>query len=486
MGRLFIPRSVLAVLFGSLGLWLVCAMWVVPAMIESAYRGESWSFLNGMIRGQATHPVADYVLDWYGIATKLTLAGLLSGLGVWLGALVINRPALLQWIRIVFRAVAILTLNTLVLLACLEIAAIGVLRIGSVFSNPTEQLVGEGNPRETVSYYSSQDWAQRYWYEFRLTRTQRYHPYVGWRRAPFKGKTIEIDQNGIRVTPGADCRANSFKVFTFGESTMWGTGSPNWGTIPANLQRSLAQLRQGPVCVMNFAESAYVTTQDVIMLQMQLRSGNVPDVAVFYGISGDIGAALDTGRARVHANLDDIASRFQGRREPFTFVDWLRGTSAYSLIYQLVGKLTIANPQEKQLNPFEGVTNANREIDVARLSESIVQEYFGNYTIVSALAQKYGFKYLFVVPPVIVLGNKPLTSEEQEMKRSLESDIALDKLLTAVLQAIERESSNYPNLHSMVHVFDRYESLIWIDGGHVTPVGNEIIAEKMLDLMQVR
>src|SRR2546421_467749 len=83
-----------------------------------------------------------------------------------------------------------------------------------------------GEARETVSYYASQDWAEQFWHEFRLTRKQRYYPYVGWRRAPFKGRTIEIDQNGIRVTPGADCRAASFKVFTFGGSTMWGTGSP--------------------------------------------------------------------------------------------------------------------------------------------------------------------------------------------------------------------------------------------------------------------
>src|SRR5215510_1883708 len=33
-------RPVVGVLVGSLGLWLVCAVWVVPAIIESAYRGE--------------------------------------------------------------------------------------------------------------------------------------------------------------------------------------------------------------------------------------------------------------------------------------------------------------------------------------------------------------------------------------------------------------------------------------------------------------
>src|SRR5262249_50098607 len=159
-------------------------------------------------------------------------------------------------------------------------------------------------------------------------------------------------------------------------------------------------------------ESGYVTTQDVIMLQTQLRSGNVPDLAVFYSIGGDIGSAYESGRAGAHANLDSIAARFQGRRAPFTVVDQLRNTSAYSLIDQLVGKLTVAPPHQPKPVPGDGelVSYQGRAIDVTKLSDLIVQDYFANYTIVSALAKQYGFKYFFFVPPVVVLGNKPLTS----------------------------------------------------------------------------
>jgi lysophospholipase L1-like esterase len=394
--------------------------------------------------------------------------------------------------RYLYRVVAILMLNTLLVFACFELAATGVFKIARVIAKPTEQLVGEGAPREKVSYYSSQDWAERYWHEFRLSRTQRYYPYVGWRRAPFKGQTIEIDQHGVRVTPGGDCSAKSFKVFAFGESTMWGTGSPSWGTIPANLQKGLEKLRQGPVCVMNFGESAYVSTQDVIMLLLQLRSGNVPDVVLFYSIGGDISAASQSGRAGVHGNLDQITARFEGRREPepstfSTFVDWLRSrSSAYWLIDKLMGKLTVANPQQEEPTPSELVTYESMGIDVATLSDVIVQDYLGNYNIVSALAQKYGFKYFFFVPPIVSLGNKPLTPEEQEMKHGTEIEVALYKLVTAVYQTIERESSKYQNLYSMAHIFDHYDSLIWIDAGHVTPIGNQLIAERMLDVIQAR
>jgi hypothetical protein len=385
-----------------------------------------------------------------------------------------------------YKAMAILTLNALVLCAGLELAAWSTFKIRSLISSPAQQLVGDGAPREKVSYYSSQDWAEQYWYEFRLTRTQQYYPYVGWRRAPFKGKTIEIDQNGVRLTPGADCSAKAFKVFTFGASEMWGTGSPNWDTIPANLQKGLEKLRQGPVCVMNFAESAYVSTQDVIMLLLQLRSGNMPDLVIFYDIGGDIYSAYQSGRAGVSENLDQLAAKFEERREPSTLVDWLSNTYSYALIDELMGKVTIANPQQEEPTRSELVTYESMGIDVAKLSDLIVQNYFGNYEIMSGLAQKYGFKYFFFLPPRLLMGNKPLTSEEQEMKHRAESEAAFSKLYATVYQTFERESSKYQNFYSMVHIFDHYDSLLWIDEAHVTPIGNQLIAKRMLDVIQAR
>ena len=380
-------------------------------------------------------------------------------------------------------------LNALVAFACFELVAVGYfnMKIPIRASNPTEQLVGEGTAREKVSYYASQDWAERFWYEFRLSRKQQFYPFVGWRRAPFKGKTIEVDQDGIRSTPGAVCSAKSFKVFTFGASEMWGTGSPNWGTIPAHLQKGLEKLGQGPVCVTNFAESAYVSMQGIIMLLMQLRSGNVPDVVLFYTLSDDVYAAYQSGRAGTLENLDQIAARFEGRREPDTFVDRLRSTYSYRLIDHLVGKLTIANTQqEKNPSPNKLLTYESMGIDAATLSDSVAQDYLENYKIVSALSQKYRFKYFYFLPPLISLGNKPITPEEQEMKQRAANEAGMYKLVTAVYQTVEKESSKYQNLHSMVHVFDHQDSLMFIDESHLTPIGNQLIADKMLTVIQTR
>src|SRR5262245_38830380 len=117
------------------------------------------------------------------------------------------------------------------------------------------------------------------------------------------------------------CAAGSYKVFVFGGSTIWGTGSPwrtgspDWGTIPAYLQAGLAKRETRPVCVVNFGESAYVSSQSVIMLLTRLHAGDVPDLTLFYDGPNDVYAAFQSGRPTVHENVGSIARIFEHRGE---------------------------------------------------------------------------------------------------------------------------------------------------------------------------
>ena len=386
----------------------------------------------------------------------------------------------------IYRAVAILVLNAILAVACFELVAAGYfnLNIPTRQSKPAEWLIGEKTPRETVSYYSSQGWSERFWYEFRLSRNQQFRPFVGWRRAPFKGQTIEVDQDGVRVTPGANCKTNSFKVFTFGASEMWGTGSPNWGTIPAHLQKGLETLRQGPVCVTNFAESAYVSMQGIITLLLQLRTGNIPDVVLFYSVEDDIYSAYQSGRVGLLENLGQIAARFEGKQKPEGFFDRIKSTNSYKLVDLYMGKLTMAKPQEQVANKV--VNYESMGMDAESLSDAIVQEMLENYKIVKGLSQEYGFKYMFVVPPSVWRGEKSLTPEEQRMKEVALHDEALHRLSVAVYRKLEMESAKYEHFHSLTHVFDHHDALLWIDATHVTPDGNQLVARNLLELLQER
>jgi len=85
MGRF---RLLLFLMVVSTAMWIAFATLAVPPIIESAYRGESFSFLNSMIQGQHINPVDYYLQKWDGIAT----ATVVSLPVFWLLALITSSP----------------------------------------------------------------------------------------------------------------------------------------------------------------------------------------------------------------------------------------------------------------------------------------------------------------------------------------------------------------------------------------------------------
>jgi lysophospholipase L1-like esterase len=391
---------------------------------------------------------------------------------------VANLQLLGQRIAVLYKSLAILLLNAIVIFACLDLAT----RVTYKAHNALFPTPVRSDPRASSPFYRSEPWAAQYWREFPLARQMRYHAFLLYRRAPFKGETINIDQDGIRLTPGAECGPNAFKVFTFGPSTMWGTGSPDWGTIPSYLQTGMKKLKNGPVCVVNFGESGYVSTQSVIELMLQLQSGNIPDVTLFFDGVADIYTAYQSGRPGVHENFAQIAAKFeqQGdasrKRLPF---ELLKASSLHSLVGSLITKLRQEGPSTPAFLTYETMG-----IDADSLSDAIIQIYLSNYKIVDGLAQKYGFKAFFFWPPHITDGAKPLTPEEWELKR--DQDPALTKLYLTVYRKIKPLIPQCQNLVYLGAIFDDYPSLLWLDDSHVTPVGHELIAQKILEVLKAR
>ena len=116
-------------------------------------------------------------------------------------------------------------------------------------------------------------------------------------------------------------------------------------------------------------------------------------------------------------------------------------------------------------------------IDTATLTDSMVETYIGNYEIVNALAQKYGFEALFFWQPQIAVGEKSLTNEELEMRREL--DPVVVEFYQSVYHRVRQVAKKYKNLYYIADTFDSANSQIYIDQVHVTPVGNRLIAERI-------
>ena len=120
----------------------------------------------------------------------------------------------------------------------------------------------------------------------------------------------------------------------FGGSAMWGWGAPDWGTIPAYLQTELERAGDRPVCVVNYAENGFVSTQNVIQLSLLLAAGDVPDVVVFYDGVNDVLAARQTGQPVLHQNLTQIATRFGAPQQPL--LAWVRTLNTFRLVESFV------------------------------------------------------------------------------------------------------------------------------------------------------
>jgi lysophospholipase L1-like esterase len=327
-----------------------------------------------------------------------------------------------------------------------------------------------------LPYYNNQDWSSLYWKEHRLALKEKYYPYVIWRSLAFTGKMLNIDEKGIRRTPSANCAANAKKVYVFGGSAMWGWGAPDWGTIPAYLQNKLQATNKKPVCVVNFGENAYVSTQSLIQLQLLLGEGQVPDLVIFYSGVNEVIAASQSGQTILHQNFTDIAARFQNRE--YSIVRWFKNFNAFRLFNMLVAQFDSPGNNKDVLQ--------NSDID--ELADAVSRIYLNNYRIIRALAEAHQFDYYLFWQPHILIGNKPLNSHEQNMITGLNwvynMDPALIRLFRATYAIIEREAPNYEHMYYMGYVFDKTESQLWIDTwGHVTPVGNKLVADEMIDII---
>jgi len=108
------------------------------------------------------------------------------------------------------------------------------------------------------------------------------YPFVGYRHHPYKSKETNVNERGIRFTPGAVCNDKAKKVFVFGGSTVYGNGVPDWETIPYYLQKELSQSSKEDICVTNYGNGAWISTQSLIMLILEIQEGRIPDLVIFY------------------------------------------------------------------------------------------------------------------------------------------------------------------------------------------------------------
>ena len=319
--------------------------------------------------------------------------------------------------------------------------------------------------------YEGEKWLKTMRREEVATNRYLYQPYVVWRRPPFDGETIRIDEAGLRRTTNSQCDDRALRVFLFGGSALWGSGSPDWGTIPSQFAKIL-QEHGRPACVRNFGESGYVSSQEMVQLILALKAGEKPDLVIFYDGWNDISVRYQNGIENAHANLYDIKQKFEA--SPVILA--LGVTKTATLFDRIMTGLGMWAPH------LERHRLAIDMAPVEQVAGSIQTQYLRNVEMVEALANHYGFKYAFFWQPMILAEGKTLTDQEMRIfeESSAHPDlVALTRATYRVMRAVRQ-----PQVFYFGDVFkDRVEN-VYVDWVHIDPEANRFVASRIYETLE--
>jgi lysophospholipase L1-like esterase len=331
------------------------------------------------------------------------------------------------------------------------------------------------DPRTALSAYRGANWAAAYWREQKVVeRSPEYHPYVVWRRVPHASETIGIDGQGRRRTDHSQCLPGVYTIYMFGGSTLWGYGTPDWATIPSYLAEEYA--RHGrPVCVQNFGEFGWVSTQGMLALVLELRAGRRPDLVISYDGCNEVLTPLQSGRVDVHANFGEIKTWYDWHpRLALGSFGWLGATNTVTLARRVADRLGWrASPRRA-------------DAELGRLARLIVDDYQAGAEIVEALAGRYQFRTAFFWQPVALAERKPLTPEERPRIESVRDE--QHGLLPAAYEETYElvRGLRRPRVHYLGDVFNDERGDVYLDICHLTPAGNRLVARRMYEILEAR
>ncbi len=186
-----------------------------------------------------------------------------------------------------YRGLAIIVLNTLLLLLIINIGLYVVFKINDNYfddqgSNPVSQEYGNSPLKIVYPQFSEQDihnllretWSRPYMYE----------QHTQFKERPYEGSFVNVDQQGYRYSGNQGTwplDSNNYNVFLFGGSSAFGYGVPDDQTVASFLQESLLNKTNADVKIYNFGRGSYFSTQERILFESLLVSGHIPDMAIF-------------------------------------------------------------------------------------------------------------------------------------------------------------------------------------------------------------
>lgn len=303
-----------------------------------------------------------------------------------------------------------------------------------------------------------------------------WQPFTYWKSKPRAGRFINIDNAGLRATwnpPAADSAAPRPRVFFFGGSAMWGHGNRDEHTIPSLVSKRLADTG-APIEAVNFAQLAYVSTQDVFTLLRQLEHGNVPAVAVFMNGFNDVSSSYlnrRPGETILESNYREEARL----REP-----------ALLLVGRALRNTAIGRLLGGGLEPARQSLLARPKLPPEQVVAETLAIYLGNVRIAESARKGFGFACLHAWQPNLFARQSPTEFERRQLvehEKLRPVYLAADARARALVESSRR--SDVANAPRMIDLNDLFNAPAWsgrdafIDRCHLTEAGAAAVAESL-------
>ena len=339
----------------------------------------------------------------------------------------------------------------------------------SQLTNPTNnKKTSLKDNRANLPNYKNISWSETFFKEFHELKSE-YRSYYGWRRLPYLGKTIHVNNQGIRLSTNNYSNAiDTLPLAIFlGGSTMWGTGVNDINTIPSLFAKKTNDKYQ----ILNFGEAGYSAYQSYLFLQITtIREKLKPKLIVSYDGVNNTPVRINFF---THARERQIADKMRGSDSKPEHSSYLI-RPLNDLVNSLKGEHKVNKFKKKNIPRFTDEQNKQAAIELLETWLLMKQE-----------SVKMGARFICILQPNAFVEDPDVAN----IKRNLEFSPYQNGYYyySEVLQLLD--SSRYcglkANFINMTDAFDHTPN-VYIDFCHVSPNGNERIVNLLVNNLKLK
>lgn len=329
--------------------------------------------------------------------------------------------------------------------------------------------------------------------EFANIKKMTWQPYLYWRAPRFSGKFIHVEEDGTRYTTNHfHKKVDSVRIFLFGGSALWGYGVHNEQTIPSQLSKILYQSGYKNFLVSNFGQYGYVLNQEMLLLLMELKRGNVPAIAVFYDGVNETLAAFRNREAGVtlieNALRTQISlrSRWEDAMREVGILEILSWKSAFiraliRLKERSFMTRTVFNnkwPMKLALGPTQFSRTSEER---PALVSHVIRNYFEGLKLIETISVSYGIEAYYFWQPTL-FSKKQLSSTEIVIKKNQRAE---ESFFGDVYSEIAAQKRLPKGFYDFQNILDEHPGTTFSDFCHSNAEGNRIVAEKLAEILSL-